>query len=360
LSVYILVWCTHISKLLQIPDDDPERSAVHTVLRALSRIAKESDLRAGESRCLFNLRRIHLTASSEHRQLIFSQNTLLLFGKLRIGHLKVKAFLFPDVLLLTLPYETAQCRVYPTDKPNSMYPVNHRERRSKLSDKTTQLRPSASQAAVVYRQGVLKRFNPSSSEGSMSTSLSGFDGDRDAEVRSPCLMSFQPPELAPSESSALFDTCEGGLEWTTIPSYLERYRLYKSAILLKQFSLEDMPNETIKSTPLHALFGSDGSYHYLFRLARKHPVGYTHVHSPNKPSPPVPRTSSRRKVGRASSWFCRLQRHLSTPSAPRGLVPPNDGQTDTFVLHASSADEKFLWMSLLSPLVAEVLSTSTD
>ncbi|KAF8563648.1 hypothetical protein P879_06472, partial [Paragonimus westermani] len=343
-----------------IPDDDPERAAVHIVLRTLSRIAKESDIRAGESRCLFNLRRIHLTASSEHRQLIFSQNTLLLFGKLRIGHLKVKAFLFPDVLLLTLPYGTAQCRVYPTDKPNSMYPVNHRERRSKLSDRTTQLRPSASQAAVVYRQGVLKRFNPSSSEGSMSTSLSGFDGDRDAEVPSPCLMSFQPPELIPSESSALFDTCEGGLEWTTIPSYLERYRLYKSAILLKQFSLEDMPNETIKSTPLHALFGSDGSYHYLFRLTRKHPAGYTRVHSPNKPPPPVPRTSSCRKVGRASSWFCRLQRHLSTPSAPRGLVPPNDAQTDTVVLHASSADEKFLWMSLLSPLVAEVLSTTTD
>ncbi|KAF6776566.1 hypothetical protein AHF37_05446 [Paragonimus kellicotti] len=194
----------------------------------------------------------------------------------------------------------------------------------------------------------------------MSTSLSGFDVDHDAELRSPCLTSFRPSELVPCESSALFDTCEDGLEWTTIPSYLERYRLYKSAILLKQFSLEDLPNETIKSTPLHALFGSDGSYHYLFRLTRIHTAGYTHVHSPDKSPSPAPRTSSRRTVGRAPSWFCRLQRHLSTTSAPRRFVPPTDGQTDTFVLHASNADEKSLWMSLLRPLVAEVLHKATD
>ncbi|KAG5450392.1 DNA repair protein rad51c, partial [Clonorchis sinensis] len=226
-------------ELVVLPPDDAERFSVYTARHEAKRITAEIDQRAGEAQCLFQLKRIQVDQSFEYKDVIFRQNKLLLSGDLRVRRTlvhtvkrglrkwriswpitsertRVKAFLFPEVLLLALPLSKVSRR----DRLKSLFSAFVSA--SPPPDKSIRLRPGA---PVCRARPRWLWWLPT-------------DGSKRNDASQPLCI-----------SSSLFEFSCTDDQLSLVPHYIKRYRLFGDAIILKDFVLEDVANNYEKQKP---------------------------------------------------------------------------------------------------------------
>ncbi|CAL8099167.1 unnamed protein product [Calicophoron daubneyi] len=328
-----------LNRLLKLmPDGDKDRASVVAARTVISKITEELDIRTGEAMCRYYLERIELKPFIQHAKTLSLQKSILLIGDLRTSHTLVKAFLFPEILLLTIPYSTTHSQ---------------------------------------WRKGLRKVHSIPSS----SPHLSSVDLKRKS-LNTPCGSSSMLGKSASfkcrSSSDAILSHTDdlmvaGNATDRNVQSIsvdeirVERYHALMEAIILKEYALEDLKDgDTRCNSLLHTLAFDKTTQlrQHMFRLERIFPPDRHHSDVTCNRSKGSTHSRLLLRTGRnASLSFHRVHQIVRIATSPAELslekrvkLNSNSRRKPTSIfLQAANLQEKSLWLSALSPLVLRVL-----
>ncbi|OON15058.1 hypothetical protein X801_09149, partial [Opisthorchis viverrini] len=219
--------------MVVLPPDDAERFSVYTARHEAKRITTEINQRAGEAQCLFQLKRIQVDQSCEYKDVIFRQNKLLLSGDLRVRRTVVH----------TVKRGLKKWRI--------SWPItSERTRREKslaIFPFVIVISPSSYQVKAFLFPEVLLLAVPlsKSTSGQKHTAETGH---LRIQGTTSLVMGNDTGQPLCISSSVFEFSCTDD-QFSLVPHYIKRYRLFGDAIILKDFIQEDLTNNNEKQKP---------------------------------------------------------------------------------------------------------------
>ncbi|THD26562.1 hypothetical protein D915_002133 [Fasciola hepatica] len=344
-----------INRLIKLTTEtDPDKAILIQIRNTFERIVRELDNRAAEIMCRFHLHRIQLSSSLPHSEVIKRQKTLLLSGTLKTKEGPVKAFVFTEVMLLTLPCPpSSRLSRLDSDVADSSEAANKRDLDGIFAAKCcvspsipTSSSVTTTTAHLSGRWSVLTRR------------LSNCYDLRRAQLNndSVSIATNDALTITPSRRT-------NSVPVNPIPdaiSYLERYRIYKQPILLQDCILENLTDGETRFTSLRRTLLLDNSGQNMFRIHQNNHqtvrVREQKSFATRRHTAPVGTDSTN---GRRLFLSDRLRGGIFRAASHRHPVSsrlkPKANKYSIILLQASSAEEKTLWLSTLTPLVGKML-----
>ncbi|CAH8578333.1 unnamed protein product [Schistosoma margrebowiei] len=353
-----------LNRLIELtPSTDPELSHLLVVRSAFTFIIDELNRRVGEAMRNLYLKCIgfHGNLELQYKDMVCHQKSLLLKGNLHTDIGEVAVFVFPQLMLITISSEPDNnsrliSRCY-YGKLSRQIIKSHVTTSSKNSP--TSLVPPlssiiCSENTRVYSHrwsllSILRTRSPSDS-GNV-THIPFNSGNRPSKYA----RLFRRLSSIMTSSSTKLDISRPTATTSFTPAdetvSLERFRICYPPLILKDYILEDISDDSIPSTILKFPFSAEKAHQNLFKLS-------PYEHSVKRKSG---RTSAKQsdllhshekiisRTSRETKWFSSSS--LTSNKTSSLLRKSRKTISREFLFQASSLQDKKFWITTLTPLV---------
>ncbi|CAI2730485.1 unnamed protein product [Schistosoma spindalis] len=352
-----------LNRLIELtPSTDPELSHLLVVRSAFTFIIDELNRRVGEAmRNLYlNCIRFHGNLELQYKDMVYHQKSLLLKGNLHTDIGEVTVFVFPQLMLITISSEPdnngrliSRCYYRKLSRQITKPHVTTSSKSSPTSlvSPLPSIISSASTRVYGHRWSLLSILrNRSPSDLGNVTHISFNSGNRPSKYARlfRCLSSVMA-------SSTKLDISKPTVTTSFTPAdetvSLERFRICYPPLILKDYILEDITDDSIPSSILKFPFSTEKAHQNLFKLA-------PYEHSVKRKSG---RTSAKQSdllhsyekiISRSSrevKWFSSSS--LISNRTSSLLRKSQKTISREILFQASSLQDKKFWITTLTPLV---------